>query len=99
MRDDAVAFTSNRLWGGFTDHSDTFVGSVSGKTWNSESTRDGNPRFEIRERKSSAVTTTNTTTVDSQHQSLHQRDSTDVDLERLGVRVDKSYTVRGGRDS
>jgi pheromone alpha factor receptor len=61
------------------------------KTWNSSSTHDRVTGIELADRSGNK-----TTTVASRSEPAHRRDSTELDLEALGVRVDKSYSVRSG---
>jgi len=96
-RDGESAFTSERLWGGNGGGLGPQTGSASSKTWNSEATRGTDLRFELRQRTFSMaplnpVIECNTTNIG------FRRDSTDVDLERMGVRVAKSYSVHSERD-
>lgn len=95
MRDGAAAFTSEKLWGGYTAYSEPQGGDASGKTWHSIST---GQTSEVRERKFSAAPI-NPGTVEARPGDAPHRDSTDLDLERYGVRVKKTYSVHSGRGS
>jgi pheromone alpha factor receptor len=68
-----------------------------GKTFSSLSTSTG-PLGSFRDRKGSLVPI-NSTTIDSivEAPPNAERDSTELDLEAMGVRVDKSYSVHSGK--
>jgi hypothetical protein len=96
MKMDEFSSRHGSLMRNMWDGPETKFGNGStNKTWNSSSTHDHQVAgIELADRSGNK-----TTTVASRSEQAHRRDSTELDLEALGVRVDKSYSVRSGRQT
>jgi pheromone alpha factor receptor len=83
-----------QLWG--SPHSpDKNYSDSRGKTFGSQSS--GPPSAFLSERKGSTAPITAASTIGPIPKAKVGRDSTELDLELMGVRVDRSYSVHSGR--
>ncbi|CZT41227.1 hypothetical protein WAI453_000140 [Rhynchosporium graminicola] len=86
------SFNAEQLWGSRASHDASIGSSMERKTFGSLST---SPSYFSTERKDS-TSHISPTTIDTVIESAASRDSTELDLEKMGVRVDRSYSVHSG---